>query len=202
MTDELIVKDVAAWHRWLDANHAKSDGQWVVMAKKGTTSPTSLTYDAALEEALCYGWIDGQGRSRDAATSLQRWTPRRKQSKWSLRNTKIAERLVNEGRMQPAGLAEIERAKGDGRWAAAYAGPAAIGVPEDLAAALRKKPKARAMFDILTSQNRYAVLYRIHDAKKPETRARRIQQFVDMLARGETIHPQKAFPSPSGRGLG
>lgn len=190
--EELIVKDVAGWRRWLHANHAKSDGRWVVMAKKGTTSPTSLNYDAALEEALCYGWIDGQGRSRDAATSLQRWTPRRKQSKWSVRNTQIAERLVKEGRMQPAGLAEMDRAKGDGRWAAAYAGPATAEVPADLAAALKAKPKARAMFEILNSQNRYAVLYRIHDAKKPETRARRIQQFVEMLARGETIYPQKA----------
>lgn len=188
---ELVVKDVAAWRRWLRANHAKSDGQWVVMAKKGTTSPTSLTYDLALDEALCFGWIDGQGRSRDSATSLQRWTPRRKRSNWSLRNTQIAERLVVEGRMQPAGLAEVERAKADGRWAAAYAGPATITVPDDLAAAMKKKPKARAMFDKLNAQNRYAVLYRVHDAKKPETRARRIEQFVEMLARGETIYPQK-----------
>ena len=188
---EVLVKNVAAWRRWLLANHAKSDGQWVVMAKKGTTSPTSLTYHEALEEALCFGWIDGQGRSRDTATSLLRWTPRRKRSNWSVRNTQIAERLVQEGRMQPAGLAEMERAKADGRWAAAYPGPAWITVPDDLAAAMKKKPKAGAMFDKLNAQNRYAVLYRIHNAKKPETRAGRIEQFVDMLARGETIYPQK-----------
>lgn len=191
MDDELLVKDVAAWRRWLHANHAKSDGQWLVMAKKGTTSPTSLTYDETLEVALCYGWIDGQARSRDATTRLQRWTPRRKRSNWSKRNTGIAERLVNEGRMQPAGLAEMERAKADGRWASAYAGPAAVTMPDDLVAALAKKPKAKAMFEILTSQNRYAVLYRIHDAKRPETRARRIEQFVEMLARGDTVYPQK-----------
>jgi len=191
MNEELLVKDVAAWRRWLRTNHARSDGVWLVMAKKGTTTPTSLTYDQALDEALCYGWIDGQARSRDATTRLQRWTPRRKRSNWSKRNTGIAERLIKEGRMQPAGLAEIERAKGDGRWAAAYAGPATVEVPQDLSAALRAKPRAKAMFEILSSQNRYAVLYRIHDAKRPETRARRIEQFVAMLDRGETIHPQK-----------
>ena len=191
MNDELLVKDVAGWRRWLRANHARSDGVWLVMAKKGTKTPTSLTYDEALDEALCYGWIDGQARSRDATTRLQRWTPRRQRSNWSKRNTGIAERLIKEGRMQPAGLAEIERAKGDGRWAAAYAGPATVEVPEDLAAALRARPRAKAMFEILSSQNRYAVLYRIHDAKKPETRARRIEQFVAMLDRGETIYPQK-----------
>ena len=190
--EELLVKDVAAFRRWLRANHAKSDGVWLVLAKKGTMTPTRLTYDEALEEALCHGWIDGQGRGRDATTRLQRWTPRRKRSNWSKRNTEIAERLVQEGRMQPAGLAEMERAKADGRWAAAYAGPASIVVPDDLVAALAKRPKAKAMFEILSSRNRYAVLYRIQDAKRPETRARRIQQFVDMLARGETVYPQKA----------
>ena len=189
--DELLVRDVVAWRRWLRANHAKSNGEWLVLARKGTTSPTSLTYDEALEEALCYGWIDGQARSRDATTRLQRWTPRRKRSNWSKRNTGIAEWLVKEGRMQPAGVAEMERAKADGRWAAAYAGPAAVTVPDDLVAALAKRPKAKAMFEILTSQNRYAVLYRIQDAKQPATRVRRIEQFVEMLARGETVYPQK-----------
>jgi len=196
MNEELLVKDVAAWRRWLRTNHARSDGVWLVMAKKGTTTPTSLTYDEALDEALCYGWIDGQARSRDATTRLQRWTPRRKRSNWSKRNTGIAERLIKEGRMQPAGLAEIERAKGDGRWAAAYAGPATVEVPEELSAALRARPRAKAMFEILSSQNRYAVLYRIHDAKRPETRARRIEQFVAMLDRGETIYPQKRTSPP------
>lgn len=188
---ELLVKDAVAWRRWLRANHAKSDGEWLVLARKGTTSPTSLTYDEALDEALCFGWIDGQARPRDATTRLQRWTPRRKRSNWSKRNTEIAERLSTEGRMQPAGLAEMERAKADGRWATAYSGPATVTVPDDLVAALAKRPKAKAMFQILSSRNRYAVLYRIQDAKRSETRARRIERFVDMLARGETLYPQK-----------
>lgn len=188
---ELVLKDIAGWRRWLRANHSKSDGVWVVFARKGTTSPTTLTYDRALEEALCYGWIDGQSRSRDAATYLQRWTPRRRRSNWSKRNTLIAERLIEAGRMEPAGLAEIERAKADGRWSAAYEGPARSEVPADLAAALEAKPKAKAMFAILTSQNRYAVLYRIADAKRPETRARRLAEYVAMLARGDTPYPQK-----------
>jgi len=188
---ELVVKNVAAWRKWLSANHAKSQGVRLVFAKKGTTSPTSLKYDEALEVALTQGWIDGQGHGRDGGTYTIRFTPRRTRSVWSNRNTVIAERLISEGLMQPAGLAEIERAKADGRWAKAYEGPATIDVPKDLADALRAKPKAQAMFAILSAQNRYAVLYRIHGAKKPETRARRIEQFVDMLARGETIYAQR-----------
>lgn len=188
---ELLVKDAAAWRRWLNTNHAKSDGVFVVFAKKGVTNPTSLKYDQALEVALAYGWIDGQGRSRDEITYTVRFTPRRSRSIWSKRNTLAAERLIREGRMHAAGLAEVERAKKDGRWAAAYEGSASISVPDDLAIALKAKPKAKAMFDKLNGQNRYAVLYRIHGAKRPETRARRIEQFVDMLARGETIYPQK-----------
>jgi uncharacterized protein YdeI (YjbR/CyaY-like superfamily) len=189
--DELILPDAAAWRAWLDAHREEQGGVWLVLAKKGTTDPTTLTYDGALEEALCFGWIDGQGRRRDDATSLQRFTPRRSRSSWSKRNVGIAERLIGEGRMHPAGLAEVERAKSDGRWEAAYAGPATIDVPPELAAALAAEPKARAMFEILTSQNRYAVLYRITTAKRAETRTRRIEQFVAMLARGETPYPQK-----------
>jgi len=162
-----------------------------VLAKKGTLEPTSLSYDQALEEALCHGWIDGQVRRRDEATYRQRFTPRRKRSPWSKRNTGIAERLVAEGRMHPAGVAEMERAKEDGRWAAAYAGPASIEVPDDLAAALAAEPKAQAMFGRLSSQNRYAVLLRVTTAKRADTRARRIETFVEMLARGDTIYPQK-----------
>ena len=154
--------------------------------------PTSLKYDEALDVALAYGWIDGQGHGRDAGTYTIRFTPRRSRSVWSKRNTIIAERLISEGLMRPAGLAEVERAKADGRWAVAYAGPSTIEVPKDLADALKAEPKAKAMFAILTAQNRYAVLYRIHGAKKPETRARRITQFVEMLARGETIYAQRA----------
>jgi uncharacterized protein YdeI (YjbR/CyaY-like superfamily) len=187
---ELIVRDAAAWHAWLAEHHAEPDGVWLVLAKKGTAEPTSLGYNDALEEALCHGWIDGQVRRRDETTYKQRFTPRRARSPWSKRNVGIAERLAAEGRMHQAGHAEVERAKSDGRWDAAYAGPATIEVPEDLAGALAAEPKAQELFEQLTSQNRYAVLYRVTTAKRPETRARRIEQFVAMLARGETPYPQ------------
>jgi uncharacterized protein YdeI (YjbR/CyaY-like superfamily) len=189
---ELIVSDAAAWRAWLTKHHADPAGVWLVLAKKGTEEPTSLTYDQALEEALCHGWIDGQARRRDEATYRQRFTPRRRRSSWSKRNTGIAERLQAEGRMHPAGVAEVERARDDGRWDAAYAGPKSIEVPPDLAEALAAEPRAQAMFEGLTSQNRYAVLYRIATAKRADTRARRIEEFVAMLGRGETIHPQKS----------
>jgi len=185
------VRDVAAWRAWLAARHADSVGVWLVLAKKGTVKPTRLTYDDALEEALSFGWIDAQVRRRDEVTYKQRFTPRRARSPWSKRNVGLAERLVAEGRMHPAGIAEIERAKSDGRWEAAYAGSATIEVPDDLAAALAAEPKAQAMFEVLTRQNRYAVLYRVTTAKRADTRARRIDQFVAMLARGETPYPQK-----------
>lgn len=188
---ELTVADARAWRTWLEENHEVSDGVTLVLAKKGVGEPTSLTYDQALEEALCYGWIDGQVRRRDEATYTQRFTRRRSRSSWSKRNVGIVERLQAEGRMQPAGVAEVERAKADGRWEAAYAGSAGIEVPADFAAALSAEPRAQAMFEILTAQNRYAVLYRIATAKRADTRSRRIEQFVAMLARGETVHPQR-----------
>ncbi|MGS2615840.1 YdeI/OmpD-associated family protein [Micromonospora sp. LZ34] len=188
---ELVVADADAWRRWLDAHHDSATGVWLVLAKQGTTRPTSLSYDQALDEALCHGWIDGQARRRDETTHLRRFTPRRARSPWSARNVDIVARLVAAGRMRPAGLAEVERAKADGRWDAAYAGQASAEVPDDLAAALAAQPRARAMFDILTAQNRYSVLHRVGGAKRADTRARRIAQFVAMLARGETIHPQK-----------
>lgn len=188
---ELVVSDAAAWHDWLSGNHPETAGVWLVLARKGTTSPTSLSYDQALDEALCHGWIDGQVRRRDEATFRQRFTPRRSRSPWSQRNVEIIARLTAEGRMHPAGVAEVERAKRDGRWEAAYAGQAAIEVPDDLAAALAASPRATAMFEILTSQNRYAVLLRVHSAKRADTRARRITGFVEMLARGETVYPQR-----------
>ena len=186
----LIVADAPAFRDWLDANRDGSDGVWLVLAKKNTTDPTSLTYAEALEEALCQGWIDGQKRSRDPATFSQRFTPRRRASQWSKRNVGIAERLIADGRMLPSGLAEIAEAKADGRWAAAYSGQAAATVPDDLATALAGNPAADQMFRSLNGANRYAVLYRIENAKRADTRARRIDQFVAMLARGETIHPQ------------
>jgi uncharacterized protein YdeI (YjbR/CyaY-like superfamily) len=192
---ELVVADAAAWREWLGRHVADSTGVWLVLAKKGTTDPTSLTYDQALDEALCHGWIDGQVLRRDEATYQQRFTPRRARSKWSKRNVGIIERLVAEGRMHPSGLAEVERARADGRWDAAYAGPSSIEVPDDLTAALAAEPRARAWFDVLSAQNRYAVLYRIHDAKRPDTRARRVQQLVAMLARDETPYPQRRRPA-------
>lgn len=190
---ELIVGDALAWRRWLDCHHGQSAGVWLVLAKKATTEPTSLTYDQALDEALSYGWIDGQLRRRSESTYCQRFTPRRARSAWSKRNVAIVERLVAEGRMHTAGLAELERAKADGRWDAAYAGRTSIEVPADFATALASEPRARAMFEMLTSQNRFAVLYRIGNAKRANTRAKRIEQYVDMLAREETIYPQKGI---------
>ena len=191
----LVVANVGAWRKWLDKHHAQSTGVWLTLAKQGTTHPTSLTYDEALEEALRYGWIDGQLRRADDATYSRRFTPRGPRSAWSKRNVTITERLIGAGRMHPAGLAEVERARADGRWAGAYAGSKSIEVPADFAAALRADPHAQAMFGKLSSRNRYSVLYRIETAKRPDTRARRIAQFVEMLARGETIHPQDGTPS-------
>jgi uncharacterized protein YdeI (YjbR/CyaY-like superfamily) len=188
---ELVVADAAAWRAWLEDSCDSSTGVWLTLAKKGTTTPTRLSYDDALREALCFGWIDGQLARRDATTYRQRFTPRRPRSPWSRRNVGIAEQLIAEGAMRPRGLAEVERAQADGRWAAAYDGAAAAQVPDDLLAALRAVPAAQAMFETLTSQNRYAILYRVGQAKRPETRARRIEEFVAMLARGETVHPQK-----------
>jgi uncharacterized protein YdeI (YjbR/CyaY-like superfamily) len=187
---ELVVASIREWRIWLRAHHSDSDGVWLVLAKRGTTHPTTLSYDEALEEAICFGWIDGQLGRRDAATFLRRFTPRKARSPWSQRNVALADKLAAAGRMQPPGDDEVRKAKGDGRWEAAYAGQAGIEVPEDFAKALNANPQARATFEQLTSSNRYSVLYRITSAKRAATRARRIEQFVDMLARGETIHPQ------------
>lgn len=143
---ELTVADAAAWRAWLTEQHENQTGVWLILAKKGVTEPTSLTYDQALDEALCHGWIDGQARRRDETTYRQRFTPRRARSPWSKRNVGIVARLVTEGRMHPAGLAEVERAKADGRWDAAHAGPATSETPSDLAAALAAEPKAGANF--------------------------------------------------------
>lgn len=192
---QLTVRNAAEWRTWLAAHVDDQTGVWLVLAKKGTTQPTSLSYDEALEEALCQGWIDGQSRRRDEGTYLQRFTPRRSRSMWSQRNVGIVERLTAEGRMHPNGLAEVAPAKHDGRWDAAYAGSATIDVPADLAQALAAEPAAQTMFAELNSQNRYAVLHRIGAAKRADTRARRIEKYVDMLARGETIYPQAKRPA-------
>jgi uncharacterized protein YdeI (YjbR/CyaY-like superfamily) len=193
---ELILPDAGAWRKWLGEHHGEVAGVWLVLAKKGTSEPTSLTYDEALDEAICRGWIDGQVGRRDERTYRQRFMPRRARSPWSKRNVGIFERLLGEGRVHAAGMAAVESAKADGRWDAAYEGQRTIAVPADLAAALAAVPRAQSAFERLTSQNRYAVLYRIHSAKRSDTRARRIEQFVDMLARGETVHPQKAPTGP------
>lgn len=187
---ELLVGDAHEWRTWLSNHHADSRGVWLVLAKKGSAGPTTVSYDEALDEAICFGWIDGQLASRDAATFRRRFTPRTTRSPWSRRNAAIAERLVATGRMHRSGEEEVRKAKEDGRWEAAYAGQASIEVPADLLAALRANPRADAMFNELSSANRYAILYRIGNAKKPETRAKRIGRFVEMLAKGETIHPQ------------
>jgi uncharacterized protein YdeI (YjbR/CyaY-like superfamily) len=196
VSDELIaltIADGVAWRAWLQEHYGDDyRGVWLTLAKKGAAAPTSLTHDEALEEALCHGWIDGQIRGGDTFSYRQRFTPRTPRSGWSKRNVAIAERLIAEGRMQASGLAAVERAKADGRWDAAYAGPASIEVPTDLAAALDSNPAARRMFQSLNSRSRYAVLYRMQTAKRAETRTQRIEQFVAMLARGETIYPNTA----------
>ena len=188
---ELTVPDAAAWQRWLIERASDSAGVWLVLAKKGTTMPTTLTYDQALEAALGHGWIDGQLAGRDEATFRRRFTPRRSGSAWSKRNTSIVDRLIGEGRMYPAGLAAVEQAKIDGRWAAAYAGAARMEVPADLATALSETLGAQQAFDDLDGSNRYAVLYRITTARRPETRSNWIEKLVAMLARGETLHPPR-----------
>jgi uncharacterized protein YdeI (YjbR/CyaY-like superfamily) len=193
-TPELLVADAAEWRAWLADNHETSSGVRLVLAKKGTSGPTTLTYAEALPEALCYGWIDGQLTRRDEATYRVRFTPRRARSPWSRRNVEAAERLIAEGRMQPADLAEVERAKADGRWERAYGGSASLDVPEDLREAIASSPPAQRMWAVLTRTNKFAVVYRVQEAKRPETRARRIQQYVEMLARGDTPHPQKQKP--------
>ncbi len=187
---ELLVADAAEWRTWLSNHQSKSQGVWLVLAKKGTAHPTTLSYDEALDEAICFGWIDGQLGRRDSATFRRRFTPRNARSPWSQRNVAIAERLSASGRMHRSGQDEVRRAKTDGRWSTAYAGQVSAEVPEDLANALAANPRARAMFRKLTSANRYSILYRIGSAEKIETRSRRIEKFVEMLARGETIHPQ------------
>jgi uncharacterized protein YdeI (YjbR/CyaY-like superfamily) len=177
----------AEWERWLQERHA-SDGVWIKMAKKAS-GIASVSHPEALDVALCFGWIDSRREGLDDRWFLQRFTPRRARSPWSRINREKVERLIAEGRMRPGGLAEVERAKADGRWDAAYAGQRAAVVPDDLQRELDSRPEARAFFETLNSQNRYAILYRLQQAKKPETRARRLAKFVAMLEAGETIHP-------------
>lgn len=178
----------AAFERWLARNHAKSQGIWLRIYKKGAGKKT-VTYAEALDVALCYGWIDGLKKSYDAESWIQRFTPRRARSVWSRINTGHAARLISAGRMQPAGLAQVEAAKRDGRWDSAYASPRDTTVPDDFLRALDRNKKAAATFETLSKANRFAIAYRLRDAKRPETRERRLKQFIEMLARGEKLYP-------------
>lgn len=182
----LHFEDAAAWERWLEAN-ADASGLWLLIAKKGS-GVASMSYSEAVDVALCHGWIDGSKRSVDARFYAQRFSPRGSRSLWSKINIGHAERLVAAGRMQPGGLREIEKARADGRWDAAYAGSATMDVPEELARALAGNRKAAASFDALDRANRYAFCWRVRTAKKPETRQARAEKFVAMLARGEKLH--------------
>lgn len=189
-SDELPIlpfPSAEAWAAWLEREHATAPGVWLKIAKKASGVAT-VTYAEALDAALCFGWIDGQRRAHDATWFLQRFTPRKRGSRWSKINTEHVERLLAAGRMRPAGIAQVETARADGRWADAYHGQRTASVPPDLQAALDADPAAAAFFATLRGASRYAVLYRVQDAKRPETRARRIETFVAMLARGETLH--------------
>jgi uncharacterized protein YdeI (YjbR/CyaY-like superfamily) len=171
---------------WLDEHGEGSDGVWLKLARK-TSGIQSVVYAEALEVALCHGWIDGQAKGLDEDHYVQRFTPRRARSKWSKRNRGKAEQLIAEGRMRPAGLAEVERARADGRWDAAYDSPATATVPEDFRRALEAQPVALEFFESLGSTKRYSFLYRIADAKRPETRAKRITEYVKLLAQGKAL---------------
>ena len=188
MAEQPVLRfaDAAAFEAWLEANHAEVDGIWIEYAKKGS-GHASIVYAEALDIALCFGWIDGQSKSVDEHWYRQRWTPRRARSPWSKRNVGKAEALIAEGRMRPAGHAEVERAKADGRWERAYHGPAKMTVPDDLQAALDADPQAAAFWETLGSTARFPFLYRLQDAKRPETRARRLAQFVQMLHDGQRL---------------
>jgi uncharacterized protein YdeI (YjbR/CyaY-like superfamily) len=180
-------EDRGAWEGWLEAQHQSADGVWLKLAKKGSGVNT-VTYAEALEEALRYGWIDAQKAPHDESFWLQRFTPRGPRSKWSRINRQKATELIEQGRMTPAGLAQVEAARRDGRWEKAYASPRTATVPEDFQRALDENPAASEFFTTLGSTHRYSFLYRIEDAKRPETRARRIREYVAMLADGRTIH--------------
>ena len=188
--EALPFETAAAFAVWLEEDHEESDGIWIKFAKKASGIAT-VTYKEVLSVALAYVWIDGQVKRIDDDWYRQRWTPRRARSVWSKINRAAAEAMIERGEMKPAGLAEVERAKADGRWERAYDSPKTAEVPADLRAALDADPAAAEFFAGLDSINRYAILHRLQEAKKPETRARRIEKFVAMLARGETLYPRR-----------
>ncbi|MFD8210676.1 YdeI family protein [Streptomyces sp. NPDC059695] len=192
--DELIVADSAALRSWLLNNHTTSPGVWLALTRKGG-SVTTLTWQQAVDEALCFGWIDGQARKRDEESSWRRLTPRGPRSVWSQRNVANVARLEAAGLMLPAGRAAVDAAKADGRWTAAYAPSSEAELPDDLQAAIAANPAAQAMLEVLTKSNRFALIHRVNTAKRAETRARKIAECVAMLARYETVHPQRAKPA-------
>jgi uncharacterized protein YdeI (YjbR/CyaY-like superfamily) len=185
-----LFRSADDWEAWLETNQGRSRGLWLKISKPGAET-SSLTYAQALEVAILFGWIDGQKRALDATFWLQKFTPRGPKSRWSKANRTSALRLTEEGRMRPAGLAAIESAKADGRWAAAYESQSRASVPPDLQSALASNAAAQSFFETLDSHNRYAILYRVQDARLPATRAKRIAAYVQMLAQGETLHPRK-----------
>jgi uncharacterized protein YdeI (YjbR/CyaY-like superfamily) len=187
--ETISFASAAELRRWLAAHHATSPGLWIKFAKKGTGIPT-VSYDEAVDEALCFGWIDGQRNRFDDTYFVQRFTPRTKRSPWSKINTERVERLAKQKRMRAAGRREVEAAKADGRWAAAYAGARSATIPDDLQAALDASPAAARLFAELDATNRYAILYRIGSVKREDTRARKIAGFVRDLERGVTPHPR------------
>jgi uncharacterized protein YdeI (YjbR/CyaY-like superfamily) len=193
----LAFADLPAWERWLRKHGETSTGIWLKFAKAGATQPT-LKKAEAIEGALCHGWIDGQLAAHDEQYFLTRFTPRRSGGAWSRINRETAQRLLKDGRVSAAGMREIDNAKSNGRWDAAYASQGKATVPADLQKALKASPAARKFFDTLDGANRYAIIYRVGDAKKPETRARRIAQYVEMLCRGETIHPKRSGAKKGG----
>jgi len=188
--ETLHFETAAEWEAWLDENHATSTGVILKIAKKGSAF-ASVTYVEALDVALMYGWIDARRNALDDDFFLQNYTPRVKRSPWSIVNQGKVAALIEAGRMQPAGQAEIDRAKADGRWDAAYAGPATITESAEFAQALAANPAAAEFYAKLSSQNRFAILFRLHNAKRAETRERNIMKFIEQLERGETIYPQK-----------
>ena len=199
--EELIVADAEALRAWLAKHHATSAGVWLALTRKGG-AVTTLTWQQAVDEALCFGWIDGQARKGDQEISWIRFTPRRPRSIWSQRNVEHVARLEAQGRMQPPGRAAVQAAQADGRWAAAYAPASEAEVPADLLAAIAADPAAQAMFDVLTKANRFALIYRVNSVKRAQTRERKISELVAMLARHETIYPQKAQPPNSPESVG
>jgi uncharacterized protein YdeI (YjbR/CyaY-like superfamily) len=187
VTGILSFRSPAEFRKWLTANHDKSDGIWLRIFKRSSDTP-SITYAEALDEALCFGWIDGQKQKHDDKAWLQKFTRRRTKSGWSKINTEHAERLIRAGRMRAPGQAEVDAAKRDGRWKAAYDSPSNATIPEDFLAAVSKDKKAKAFFESLNKANRYAIAYRLQTAKKPETRQRRMDMILGMLGRGEAFH--------------